>query len=1262
MSKDIFNEVSDNDISSSDFLSSPAKVTETDTDWVINMNLNKVPSGAHIGIPFIATLKPGKIHNNKDYKVPSEYYDSKNTLLFKTDDFAIHTQTTDPTSYGPGVSEDLDASDWDSNDALKAATDVSVNGSGFNYYDYLPSLHYTNHSEPGDYTVSVKLPAGYKVPSGGAGNWTYDAAKNTLTQKVTLDTTNATSSDSIQSLGSFTLTVPKGYKAGTSVELPTTTTGPNGDVSTNSYYLNLDKTYVNPPTPDYFYPYAGKSMKFQDIGSSSDVNRIKSSTPVVSTLQPMRYYNSNGTSKTPSSMALSSVEDNPQFDYPTNEISFVDSSSISSSKQDELNDNTVTGTYMDGSTQKKVTLGSVQFGKPLKYNEQNYTNITVTFKSPVDLSLNELENVELQITGHMTDDTINAFKKSNNTQRDYDNAMTATFTKTKLSSYTGSLSTDGYVYLNQDMPTIGYYDYDSDGNGLSLSGQNDQNGTVQMLGGKPLIAQMGVYAYNNGSDKLQPKDGKVVFIVPDGISYDSKDTADVQNLKNIKTVQNYAGSGKTAVIGDITNPSSFETSSGTINYQVPLTDDGSMISGSYNIQSFFVFTNNNGKPGNMTDFQVDSNAKRTADTYGIYSSTNNKDNVISDTKDFTYLPDRKLVMVNKVKVFDPETNAWSEPVRNTGDNAFIGDKLEYVDTMSNDGLSPYTYLDVVGVLPYPGDEKIDGSRGSNVQMHITGPIKLDTDGYTVSYSTAKPDKTLLNNYKATFTSDVSKWTASDWNKVTMIRITSKSGTVLNINQTVNFTYPSVVPSVAKDSSIANKATGINTFIVRTSDHDVNLLESKSATVNIKQPYVPVNLQFWTKDQDGTEHQIATAKQFADQKIGSKFTKNAADFPIDHYIPVDSKDHTITVSRNANNNVLKLWYKAKPNDATVKGLVKFQDMSGNSLAKDVAFSGTTGYRYDVNTIDAVKTASKKILGEGYFLSATVGAPTGIFALGKPVKVIFKYDKHVTPPNPNPKPKPNPNPNPNPTPNPTPTPTPTPVPGPNEPDNVAKKNEAVYALKKVYLYQKPTFKKSQRKASYVSKPRVYRPMFVVTGYARSANGILRYKVRDVNHLTKNRHKTGYITARWAYIRPVYYQSKHKTITVINPRGVNEYKKANLTGKVRNFKQGKVLKVKKFIHHNLTTRYVLTNGHYITGNRKLIKMGKTHFPKYVKAKKAVNRYKTVNLHHKNKHYKKGKVFKVYRIDYSHANSVTKHGTMRYRVAGGYIAANPKFMKTVK
>lgn len=305
-------------------------------------------------------------------------------------------------------------------------------------------------------------------------------------------------------------------------------------------------------------------------------------------------------------------------------------------------------------------------------------------------------------------------------------------------------------------------------------------------------------------------------------------------------------------------------------------------------------------------------------------------------------------------------------------------------------------------------------------------------------------------------------------------------------------------------------------------------------------------------------------------------------------------------------MLKLWYKAKPNDATVNGVFKFQDTSGATLAKDVDFSGTSGYRYDVTILKAVKAAQKTILGQGYHLSATVGDPQGIFALGKPVAVIYKYEKSVTPPNPNPKPEPKPTP--------TPQPNPTPTPKPNEP--IAAKNEAVYALKKVYLYQKPTFKKSQRKAGYISKPRVYRPMFVVTGYARSTNGVLRYKLRDVNHLTKNRRKTGYITARWAYIRPVYYQSKHKTLTVINPRGVNEYRAADLSGKVRNFKQGQVLHVKKFVHHNLTTRYVLTNGHYITGNRKLVQMGRKSFPKAVKAKTAINRYTTVNLTHKNKH----------------------------------------------
>ncbi|WP_054655947.1 DUF5776 domain-containing protein [Lentilactobacillus kisonensis] len=103
-------------------------------------------------------------------------------------------------------------------------------------------------------------------------------------------------------------------------------------------------------------------------------------------------------------------------------------------------------------------------------------------------------------------------------------------------------------------------------------------------------------------------------------------------------------------------------------------------------------------------------------------------------------------------------------------------------------------------------------------------------------------------------------------------------------------------------------------------------------------------------------------------------------------------------------------------------------------------------------------------------------------------------------------------------------------------------------------------------------------------------------------------------------------------------------------------------KFVHHNLTTRYVLSNGQYITGNRKLIQMGKQKMPRYVKVKKNINRYKDVNLTKRNQHIKKGTKLRIKNYDFSQANSVTNTGTMKYHVAGGYITANSKFVKVFK
>lgn len=255
-------------------------------------------------------------------------------------------------------------------------------------------------------------------------------------------------------------------------------------------------------------------------------------------------------------------------------------------------------------------------------------------------------------------------------------------------------------------------------------------------------------------------------------------------------------------------------------------------------------------------------------------------------------------------------------------------------------------------------------------------------------------------------------------------------------------------------------------------------------------------------------------------------------------------------------------------------------------------------------------------------------------------------------------------PSPQPEPEPTPTPTPKPDPDlppKPEPGLKKGTVVYALKKVYLYQHPTFKKGERTVGYVRKQRVNRPMFVVTGYARSKAGLLRYQVRDVNHQYRHTDgRTGYITAKSSYVRPVYYQTKHQTVTVINLQGANLYKNKNLTQRTRHLRQGQLLKVKRIVKHRLTTRYQLSNGNYVTANRKLVKLGTVIYPKYVMAKGALNRYQTVNLDKKNRHYqrKQRAIFKVSYTDYSRNTSNRLTGVKRYKVAGGYISGNPRLV----
>ncbi len=166
-----------------------------------------------------------------------------------------------------------------------------------------------------------------------------------------------------------------------------------------------------------------------------------------------------------------------------------------------------------------------------------------------------------------------------------------------------------------------------------------------------------------------------------------------------------------------------------------------------------------------------------------------------------------------------------------------------------------------------------------------------------------------------------------------------------------------------------------------------------------------------------------------------------------------------------------------------------------------------------------------------------------------------------------------------------------PTPEVPNYAEKKGAAVYAIRGIYLYKSPNFTKSQRIAKYPKQKRINRPMFVITDYARSRGGALRFKVRDVSHTRKSAGKVGYITANQRYVVPAYYQSvpKGKKITVISKKGIHAYKNETLTGRQRSYRKGTRLTVKKLVKHNLTTRYQLNNGYYVSGNKKLVIQGK-------------------------------------------------------------------------
>jgi len=213
--------------------------------------------------------------------------------------------------------------------------------------------------------------------------------------------------------------------------------------------------------------------------------------------------------------------------------------------------------------------------------------------------------------------------------------------------------------------------------------------------------------------------------------------------------------------------------------------------------------------------------------------------------------------------------------------------------------------------------------------------------------------------------------------------------------------------------------------------------------------------------------------------------------------------------------------------------------------------------------------------------------------------------------------------------------------------------VYGKRALYRYQNVDFKKSERVQRYAKKAKTYAPVFTVVEVAKSAAGHTRYELNDGT----------YITANSDYVGNLYWKGAGYTnLYVTNPKGINTHQATTFSDKGRHLKQGAAVGVTKVVKKGQMTRYQLADGTYITGNKEFVSPTRPLKVIRVKTKATVRLYKTVNLKHVIKTYKRGTTITIKGWDYSHGRDSNQAGTKRYRVAGGYITANNHFVKTIQ
>lgn len=137
--------------------------------------------------------------------------------------------------------------------------------------------------------------------------------------------------------------------------------------------------------------------------------------------------------------------------------------------------------------------------------------------------------------------------------------------------------------------------------------------------------------------------------------------------------------------------------------------------------------------------------------------------------------------------------------------------------------------------------------------------------------------------------------------------------------------------------------------------------------------------------------------------------------------------------------------------------------------------------------------------------------------------------------------------------------------------------IYLKRSLNRYLRPTFRVTQSRQHYRRFPRQTAPVFRVVGIVKSRAGRRRYRLANGT----------YVTARKDFVANLYWQGTHYTRLRID-RTVYQHSQIRFTrrSRVRALKHGQMVKIKRTIlRRGYMTRYELTNGQYVTGNKQFV-----------------------------------------------------------------------------